>query len=529
MTVQTPTRLMLLVAVLFLGATMWLVVSAQREQLLRGQAQTAAAGDLLTAMLDQETGVRGYDGTGSGEFLAPYRNGRRSFERALERAERAVDRSDAAMVGQLRAQAAIARRWQGMAALAVRRVDVQGARSLSLSGARERKVVMDEFRRANSVFREQVRARALVRLREAQWLAIGLVVLIGTLLIGAGLFLIERAARRGARRRRIEQEFIETLQGAEHESEAQALLRRHVERAVPGAAGVVLSRNPSDNVLTASTDPDAIPGLAERLDGATPRECLAVRRGTAYQRRQGDEPLLPCGICGLFPGSSQCTPSLVSGEVIGSLLVTHRKPIRRPAQETMSSAVNQAAPVLANLRNLATAEHRAATDGLTGLPNARSVRETLTRMAAQAVRSGTALSAVAVDLDHFKKLNDLHGHQAGDDALAAVGSALRRGLRVGDFAGRWGGEEFLILLPDTDAEGAGTLAQKLRELIAGLAIPAVPSGLTASLGVAGLHEHAATADELVRAADRALYGAKAAGRDRVGIAGAEPLVTVDAG
>jgi diguanylate cyclase (GGDEF)-like protein len=184
--------------------------------------------------------------------------------------------------------------------------------------------------------------------------------------------------------------------------------------------------------------------------------------------------------------------------------------------------------VLANLRNLAIAEHRAATDGLTGLPNAGSVRETLTRMAAQAVRSNGQLSAIALDLDHFKSLNDRYGHQAGDEVLAAVGAALRSGLRISDFAGRWGGEEFVILLPDTDAAGAAEVAAKLHELVGGIRIPSVPVGVTASLGVAAIPEHAAEPDKLLRAADRALYAGKAAGRDRVVVAGAEPAPVVTA-
>ena len=192
----------------------------------------------------------------------------------------------------------------------------------------------------------------------------------------------------------------------------------------------------------------------------------------------------------------------------------------------MSRAVTQAAPVLAKLRNLAIAEHRASTDGLTGLPNARSVRETLTRMVAQAGRATAPLSAIALDLDHFKALNDRHGHQAGDEALAAVGAALRSALRTSDFAVRWVGEEF-VLLPDTDLAGAAEVAGKLGEQIAAIMLAAVPAGVTASLGVASLPEHAGTGDELFRAADRALYGAKAAGRNRVQVAGADAAVTAD--
>jgi diguanylate cyclase (GGDEF)-like protein len=319
--------------------------------------------------------------------------------------------------------------------------------------------------------------------------------------------------------RRKEEEFIETLQGADDEGEAQQLLRRHVERAVPGASAVVLTRNASGNHLSASTDATAIDGFAPRLETATPRDCLAVRRGAPYVRGDGEAPLQPCAICGDLPGVSRCTPSLVGGEVIGSLLVTRGRRLGERRVETISGAVNQAAPVLANLRNLAIAEHRAATDALTGLPNARSMREALVRMVAQAGRSVQPLGAVALDLDHFKALNDRHGHQAGDQALAAVGAALAATVRASDFAGRWGGEEFLVLLPDTGLEGTTLLAEKLRAAIATIDVPGAPGRITASAGVAVVPDHAADAEELLRAAARALYAAKAAGRNRVARAG----------
>jgi diguanylate cyclase (GGDEF)-like protein len=523
-------RLSLVLAVAILGASTWFVVSHERSSLLHAHAQTAGAGDLLTAMLDQETGVRGFDQTALDEFLEPYRVGRADFDRALAAARRRAA-GDPEGTAELDAQEHAARRWQKLAEHALAQVRGHGSHSVTVEAARERKALMDEFKRHNTIFRERVRSEADNALEQARWSAIGLVVLIGTLLLGGGLLLIQHGARRAARRRQAEREFIETLQGADHEDEAQELLQRHVTRSLPGADAVVLRRNASGNVLAASTDPGAIPGLAERLDGAAPRDCLAVRRGAAYDRSEDEEPLQACGICGALPGASRCTPSLVGGEVIGSLLVTHHKPLDAEARETLSRAVTQAAPVLANLRNLAIAEHRAATDGLTGLPNARSVRETLTRMVAQAERGGAPLSAIAIDLDHFKALNDRYGHQAGDEALAAVGAALASSLRTSDFAGRWGGEEFLVLLPDTDIDGGAEVAAKLHALLRSLPLPAVPSGMTASVGVAALPRDAATADELVRAADRALYAAKAAGRDRVIVvaAGDSAVATGDSG
>jgi len=136
-------------------------------------------------------------------------------------------------------------------------------------------------------------------------------------------------------------------------------------------------------------------------------------------------------------------------------------------------------------------------------------------MVAQADRARTPLSAVVIDLDHFKALNDRHGHQAGDEVLAVFAATLRRGVRASDFAGRWGGEEFVVLLHDTGLEGAMHAAEGMRASFEGLEVPGVNAHVTASLGVATLPDHATDGPALIRAADRALYRAKTAGRNRV--------------
>jgi diguanylate cyclase (GGDEF)-like protein len=133
---------------------------------------------------------------------------------------------------------------------------------------------------------------------------------------------------------------------------------------------------------------------------------------------------------------------------------------------------------------------------------------------AQANRSITPLTAIMLDLDHFKQINDQCGHGKGDEVLAAVGAALTSCLRESDFAGRFGGEEFLVLLPDTGVEGAVQVAEKMRLTVASISVAGVDPAISVSLGVADLLEHAGNAAGLVREADRALYGAKAAGRNQ---------------
>jgi diguanylate cyclase (GGDEF)-like protein len=309
-------------------------------------------------------------------------------------------------------------------------------------------------------------------------------------------------------------EFIDTLQVTASEEEAHELLQRHIERVTPDSCAVVLTRNNSANRLEAATTLALDGEIVTRLVGAEPRSCLAIRFSRTHGEGAARPPLLSCELCANSGSRSTCEPLLVGGEVIGSVLVNHPQPLHADETDRVKNTVAQAAPVLANLRNLALAEFRANNDSLTGLPNKRATEDTLKRMVAQAHRSITPLAAVMLDLDHFKQINDRFGHGKGDEVLAAVGAAMRSCLRASDFAGRYGGEEFLIVLPETTIDGALQVAEKIRTTIASINIPGVERDITASLGIADLLEHAGNATDLVHVADQALYAAKAAGRNR---------------
>ena len=172
-------------------------------------------------------------------------------------------------------------------------------------------------------------------------------------------------------------------------------------------------------------------------------------------------------------------------------------------------------------RQAETLREQAETDALTGLRNRRSMQRDAFREVCRVPRSGTPLTAIMLDLDHFKDTNDRYGHDVGDAVLVAVAQVLRGQLRDIDLSARWGGEEFLLLLPNTDAERAVVVAERLRRSLAEQVVP-VASGqlnVTASLGAATLRAvfpapQAALA-QLIRNADQALYRAKAAGRNRV--------------
>jgi diguanylate cyclase (GGDEF)-like protein len=313
-------------------------------------------------------------------------------------------------------------------------------------------------------------------------------------------------------------EFADTLQLAEDEEEAHQLLQRHLERTVSHSTVTVLNRNNSADRLEAVTALAADSPLIATLAHAEPRACLAVRSGRSHDEDSHRPALLGCPVCAQCPGTSTCTPLTVGGEVIGSVLVNRPSRYNGSEQQHIRDSVGQAAPVLANLRNLAIAELRAATDSLTGLPNKRAVDDTLKRMLAQASRTFTPLSLLLLDLDHFKNINDRFGHPAGDQALANVGAALRSVLRDSDFAGRNGGEEFAILLPDTDSSGAVLTADKIRAAIAEISLPGLDLEISASVGIATYPDHATGPDRLESLADSALYLAKRSGRDRIEVA-----------
>ena len=159
----------------------------------------------------------------------------------------------------------------------------------------------------------------------------------------------------------------------------------------------------------------------------------------------------------------------------------------------------------------------AATDPLTGLMNARAYYSTSDRMISEAVRTHAPFSVLFVDLDHFKRINDTYGHEAGDVVLKEVAGCLTRNTRQSDALGRIGGEEFSMFLPNTDLDGAAKVAEKLRTDIEALmpSIGETKLKITASIGVAKNQPHHCSIEAVQREADQAMYQAKQQGRNRV--------------
>ena len=161
------------------------------------------------------------------------------------------------------------------------------------------------------------------------------------------------------------------------------------------------------------------------------------------------------------------------------------------------------------LRAFANSQHQAATDALTGLANRRSLEEAIVTR----VTSGT-YAALFADIDHFKDLNDTFGHEIGDDCLRAFARVLERATRPGDVCARYGGEEFVVLLPTATTEDAELVAERIQTFLIEELRTAHLAPFTVSIGIAST-DHAAGVQEVIRAADHAMFDAKAAGRNRI--------------
>lgn len=204
-------------------------------------------------------------------------------------------------------------------------------------------------------------------------------------------------------------------------------------------------------------------------------------------------------------GSSQYVPWVILGGLIVTACLVWILLLRRSVDHAQLTEAYRQLDQLARQ------------DGLTGAHTRRATGERLAEAHAAACRDRSWLSVVMADVDHFKRINDTFGHLAGDEALIAVASRLQAGLRADDFLGRWGGEEFLVVLPDTDAAAAVVVAERLRQSVVAEPITLGTGGdaITVSISAGVTSSIDAIPEVLVHVADRAMYAAKADGRDRV--------------
>lgn len=251
--------------------------------------------------------------------------------------------------------------------------------------------------------------------------------------------------------------------------------------------------------------------------------CWALRTGHPHLVVAGDT-TARCGHAAGVKNTYLCVPILAQGEALGILHIqaTDESPSLGEAELSFKTTfASQVGLSVANIRLREALRAQSTKDPLTGLYNRRYLQEMLDREIRRAIRSEQHLGLLMLDLDHFKKFNDTYGHEAGDAVLRETASYLVRSIRVEDFVCRYGGEEFVVVLPTADLRAAEARAERIRSKLRDLVVMHNGRSLgviTASVGVAALPNHGMNAKELLQAADAALYRAKREGRDRVAVA-----------
>jgi len=206
------------------------------------------------------------------------------------------------------------------------------------------------------------------------------------------------------------------------------------------------------------------------------------------------------------------------GKVASVICISKEITERKRMEEELRQANEKLSAQLVEIESLhETLREQAIRDPLTGLYNLRFLNESMKREIAQAIRENNSLSVVLMDIDHFKNFNDTHGHKAGDEVLQALGKMLSTQTRAGDIACRYGGEEFMVIMPSAHTEETFKRAEQWRKMFESTQIDDKGKLLSATIsaGVATFPDHGSTGDEIWRAADKALYEAKTAGRNRV--------------
>jgi diguanylate cyclase (GGDEF)-like protein len=319
-----------------------------------------------------------------------------------------------------------------------------------------------------------------------------------------------------AARHQVEQLFFmaDMLQSAGGQEDTNEVLRATSTNLLPSFSGALYVFNNSRDRLDLSTSWGAL--AEESPDHITPDSCWALKRGKPHLN-QAKEGALRCSHAKPEQTILEI-PMVARGQLYGLLKILGGGPNAeaqledaRPIATAMGDAISLALSSVDLRERLKTLALR---DALTGLYNRRFREGMQQRLGSEAERQKTPVSAIMIDLDHFKKINDQHGHAAGDNILREVSASILSCLRAVDVACRYGGEEFAVLLPDCSLRVAATKAEEIRSRI-NERTASGPAPVTASLGVASVPETCVGISELLPAADAALYMAKHQGRNCV--------------
>ena len=306
-------------------------------------------------------------------------------------------------------------------------------------------------------------------------------------------------------------EMAHLLQAARVTGEAYNIVAGYMPRLIPNSSGQFCVLNSSKHTVEVLSSWGTGP---ESETIFSPDDCWSLREGRPYLVNDQNSGLTCAHI---FPNAEYadlCVPMMAQYEALGIL---HLSKPRTPNQQEPFTALEvslvetltqQIALPIANVKMREQLREQALRDSLSGLYNRRYFEEALEHEIRRAVRNQTSVGLMMVDVDHFKRLNDAHGHAAGDAMLRSVAALLQSRLRSADVVCRYGGDEFAIIMPEASLEDTIKKAEELR-------VSAKSLGATFSIGVAAFPRDGSNPDTLIHEADMALYAAKASGRDHV--------------
>lgn len=528
----------------------YLVDAADSVKYTLQKQQTAR--QVLNTLLDAETGQRGYLLTSDARYLRPYDDARALVDSRISAlaSEFADDPKQLRLIHDL--QSLSRDKLNELEKAISAHVDVGAAASLAIVREDKGRKIMDQIRSIVGEIESTSEARlrdSSAEYRRTVALSNAMLVLftLTALSVLAALYWV--MGREVELRERATQEHVEyaanldsSIKELERERNAMAVLNelsnflqscqtisdvgelagRSLGVLLPDTSGALYLYSPDRLKLSAA----ASWGDVARAD-FQPSDCWALRRGQSHAHT----PLGSAPLCGHLSGHSNddslCIPVMAQGEALGLLT------IHRPAQHAVAPfneevrrlgliVARQLGATLANLKLRETLNEQSLRDPLTNAFNRRHFEVVGEKELALAKREDLPLAVVMLDVDHFKLINDIRGHAAGDATLVAVSSYLQKNIRNSDWLFRYGGEEFVLVLSDVGHAAAVT---KARELCAGIAELGVVHDkqllprVTVSMGVACYPEHGTTIAALIERADEALYASKEAGRNRVTMAG----------
>jgi len=324
--------------------------------------------------------------------------------------------------------------------------------------------------------------------------------------------------------------FGEFVQQLVDENELHQALARTLDDTMAPEKLQIMVRNASRNRLEV-TWPTPMPSdeISHHPILTEPMRCRAVRTLRAVSADASGSLACACPLGVPKEGSYCCVPMVAAGELVGIVNMQASEPGRFPreAQEAGQGYINFASTTLSSIRLIASTRERALRDSLTNAYNRAFLSEYLAKQLSIASRRRRPLAVLVCDLDHFKQVNDCYGHQVGDRALVAFSALLHHAVRSGDAVIRYGGEEFVVVLVDTDLAGAQIVAERIRtgaeHIIVNNGAEVVGAIVRTSIGVAAYPSHGADETALIAAADRAVYKAKREGRNKVVVADDTPF------